>query len=77
MFLQDIVETISNFAQKASNPQNPIGEMLPHPQLVKLPILREVAGLETAKETFDKVSGLIQKYIKDHQVGCPTKDSGN
>ena len=67
--LLDIVDTISTFAQKASNPQNPIGEMLPHPALVKLPILRDLAGLEIAKETFEKVASMISKYIKEHQVG--------
>ena len=64
--LNQIIQIIDHFVRTTTGPISPLIEVLPHPSMAKLPILRDFLDYDTIKKANDELSKFIEPYIVDH-----------
>jgi len=61
-------------ALRETSPQSPMALVMPHPGMVKLPVLRDWSGFTTARSFFRSIEALLREKMEEHKR---TLDVGN
>nr|AKH03507.1 cytochrome P450 3075A1 [Paracyclopina nana] len=65
--LEKLLKVVDNLLRLTEGPNSVIGNLLPHPDMIYWPGIRQLANLDIPEQTFKTVFSFIQPYVDEHK----------